>query len=292
MGRIVGQFNNLFTGRNAVTLAISGKEFALVDMSIPAGTLGLLIDPVTKFLFLQSYRVSHEEHLKRFSAGKRFDELGNFFEFDIYLECNHISNSTVPMSFLILRNTSEKLFQRVELLVEADAGYVKYQDFSTLIDVGKTPLVVNLPKIPLKEIEFTRNNRIVTSYDKVRVKIWILDGSLSEYESKSECYPISPSYTEFLNSRWEKKWDFVWNLDYIESCKTELRHKLQYYLVTRNKWPIFGEPENWVYQAYKVLRLLLGMPIFHLLSYELVTSALFWLPIFVRFKKLRPRENG
>lgn len=122
----------------------------MVDVSIPAGTLGLLLDPITKFLFLDSYRVSHEEHLKRFQAGKSFDELGRFFEFDIHLECNYLSNSTVPMSFIIIRNKSDKKFSRVELLVEADAGYVKYQDFTTLIDIERTPLVVNLPKFPLK----------------------------------------------------------------------------------------------------------------------------------------------
>lgn len=181
----------------------------MVDVSIPAGTLGLLIDPVTKFLFLESYKVSHEVHLKRIRAGKQFDTLGNFFEFDIHLECNHISNSTVPMSFLILRNTSERSFHRVELLVEADAGYVKYQDFTTLIDVGQTPLVVKLPRIPLKEIEITGNNRIITAYDKVLVKVVIVDNSLSENESKAESYAISPTYTEFWNSTWDKKWDFV-----------------------------------------------------------------------------------
>jgi hypothetical protein len=101
-------------------------------VSLPAGALGVLLDPITKFLFLDSYRVSHNEHINRFQIGKRFDELGEFFEFDIHLECNYLSNSTVPMSFIILRNKSSREFSRIELLVEADAGYVKYQDFSVL----------------------------------------------------------------------------------------------------------------------------------------------------------------
>lgn len=264
----------------------------MVDVSLPAGTLGLLIDPVTKFLFLKPYRVSHEEHLKRSQMGKRFDALGSFFEFDIHLEGNHISNSTVPMSFLILRNTSKSSFQRIDLLVEADAGYVKYQDFTTLVDVGETPLVVNLPRIPLKEIELTSNNRIITTYDKVRVKIKIHDEALRDHESKGDSHSISPTYTEFLNSRWDKKWDHFWNLDYIESCKTELRHRLQFYLVTRNRWPVAGEPRTGFYQLYKALRYLVGAPLFRLLSHERVISALFWVPIFLHFKTLKPREDG
>jgi hypothetical protein len=176
-------------------------------------------------------------------------------------------------------------------LVEADAGYVKYQDFITLIDVDQTPLVVNLPRIPLKEIEFTRNNRIITTYDNVRVKVKIIDSSVSEYESKAESLSISPTYTEFLNSRWDKKWGFVWNLDYIESCKVELRHKLQFYLVDRNRWSVVGEPKNRFYQIYKILRLLVGMPLFYVLSHERVISTLFWVPIFVWLKKLKPRDD-
>ncbi len=263
----------------------------MIDVSLPAGTLGLLVDPVTKYLFLGAYRVSHQEHLKRFQAGKRFDELGRFFEFDIHLECNHISNSTIPMSFLILRNISGRSFQRIELLVEADAGYVKYQDFTTLIDVGKTPLVVNLPRIPLKEIELTGSNRIVTTYDKVSIKIAILDDSISEHESKGESHSICPTYTEFLNSKWDKKWDCFWNLDYIESCKTDLRHRLQFYFITRNRWPVADEPRNIFYQMFKTARFFIGVPLFQLLSFERVISALFWVPIFVRYKTLNPRED-
>ena len=264
----------------------------MVDVSLPAGTLGLLLDPITKFLFLDTYRISHEEHLKRFQAGKSFEELGQFFEFDIHLECNHISNSTIPMSFIILRNKSDRRFERAELLVEADAGYVKYQDFTTLIEIGETPLVINLPRIPLKEIEFTSNDRIITTYKSAKVKLHILDQALPEHEAKSESHSIRPTYTEFLNSRWDRKWDTVWNLDYIENCKSELRQKIQFYLVTRNKWPVSGEPQGRIFKVYKLLRLLIGIPIYKLLSYDRIISTLFWLPIFMRIKKLEPRKNG
>jgi len=264
----------------------------LIDISIPAGTLGLLTDRATKFLFLTPYQVSHQEHLKRFQPGKRFDELGEFFEFDIHLECDHISNATVPTSFLILRNRSTQTFERVELLVEADGGYVKYQDFTTLVNVGETALVVYLPRIPLKEIEFTSRNRIVTPYDKVTVSLHIRDSAVPEYKAKATSRSISPSYTEFLNSSWNEKWGTVWNLDYIESRKTDLRHELQFYLVTRNRWPVAGESSSRIYRMYKVLRLLLGMPLFRILSHEWVVSAIFWLPIFVRYRKLKPRNDG
>lgn len=265
----------------------------MVDVSIPAGTLGLLLDPITKFLFLDSYRVSHEEHLKHTRLGKRFGELGSFFEFDIHLECNYLSNSTVPMSFIILRNKSENKFSRAELLVEADAGHVKYQDFTTLIDLDSIPRVVSLPSIPLKEVEFTDSNDIVTSYNNVRVKIKIIDDKIiSEEESSAESCAISPTYTEFLNSNWDKKWGVVWNLDYIERCKTILKSKLEYYFITRNSWPVVGEPDSTFYQVYKLARLLFGIPLFKFLSNKYVLLTLFWVPIFMRLKKLTPRRQG
>ena len=79
----------------------------------------------------------------------------------------------------------------------------------------------------------------------------ISDNSLSEYEAKAESPRLSPTYSEFLNSRWKRKWDVVWNLDYIESCKTDLKIKLKYYLVTRNEWPVAVEPRNALFRRYK-----------------------------------------
>lgn len=264
----------------------------MVDVSLPAGTLSLLLDPITKFLFLDSYRVSHEEHLKRFSPGKRFEKLGKYFEFELHLESNYVSNATVPMSFVILRNTSGRTFKRVEVVVEADAGYVKYQDVSSLVEVGPTPVVLHLPRIPLKEIELTRDNRIMTSYNDVHVRLQIADGAVEEGESAAESLTIRPTYTEFLNSRWDKKWETVWNLDYIESRKTELRHRLYFYLVTRNRHRMAGEPGSWVWQSYKTLRLLIGGPLYRLLSFERVISTFFWIPIWFRVRKLEPRQDG
>jgi hypothetical protein len=260
-------------------------------VSLPAGALGVLLDPITKFLFLDSYRVSHNEHINRFQIGKRFDELGEFFEFDIHLECNYLSNSTVPMSFIILRNKSSREFSRIELLVEADAGYVKYQDFSVLKNVGDIPLAVNLPRIPLREVELTSNNRILMTYEKVQVELNIIDDSLEASRCFAKSRIISPSYTEFLNSSWDKKWDFVWNLDYIESKKRELRDKLYYYLAGRYKWPVFGEPKNVFFMVYKRFRFIVGVPLFKAVGNRRVLAILFWLPIFLRLKKLRPRES-
>lgn len=265
----------------------------MIDISLPVGTLGLFTETITKYLFLASYQVSHDEHLKRTQAGKRFRELGEFFEFDIHLECDHVSNATVPTSFLILRNRSGQTFNRIELLVEANAGRVKYQDFTTLIAFGETPLVVYLPRIPLKEIEFTDANRIVTSYHDVTVSISICnEGSIPEYKVKATSLPISPTYTEFLNSLWDKKWGTIWNLDYIKSRKTDLRDKLLFYLVRRNQWPMDGEPSNVVFRAYKIFRLLLGLPLFRILNHDWFISAIFWLPIFVHYRKLEPRTDA
>jgi hypothetical protein len=261
----------------------------LVDISIPAGALGMLTDGITKFLFLGSYQVSHQEHLKRLQVGRRFEELGEFFEFGIHLECDHLSNITVPKSILMLRNRSSRIFERVALLVEATSSHSKYQDFTTLIDVGVTPLVVYLTKIPLKEIAVSDSNRITRSYDHVIVTLFIKDSEIPEYKTKVTSWPIKPSYTEFLNSSWDKKWGAVWNLDYIESCKTRLRNKLQHYLVSRNRWPVVGESS--CHRMYRILQLMLGMLLFRILGHKWVVLSIFWLPIFVHYRKLEPRND-
>jgi hypothetical protein len=266
-------------------------ECSLIHLSLPIGTLGLFKDKLTQRLFLESYEVSHQEHLKRFQTGRNFHELGEFFEFDLHLECNYVSNSTVPMSFLILRNRTERAFDRVEILVQASAAYVKYQDFTTLIDVGETPFVVYLPRIHLKEVEFTNSNRIITSYNEVTVTAFIHDGSISGHQSKAQSSSICPTYTEFLNSRWDKKWGTVWNLDYIESRKIDLRHTLQFFLVTRNQWPMEGEPRHLGFRIYKLLRLMIGAPLFRVLNRDWIISTIFWLPLILRRRKLEPKAD-
>ncbi len=263
----------------------------MVEVTIPAGTLGLFADSITKFLFLDSYKVSHDKHLKRFSAGQTFQDIGIFFEFDIFLECNYISNSTVPMSFIIIKNKSKKLFKKVDLFVEADADYVKFQDYTRLVDLGETPLIIYLPKIPLKEVKFTNDNKINTPYSRVKVKLEIFDESLTESEAISESRAITPSYTEFLNSRWDKKWGAVWNLDYIESSKRDLKNLIKYHLISKHRSFIFYNAKNKITQIIRLPVLLFGSLLFKVLSYPRFISIIFWVPIFFRLKKLSPKST-
>lgn len=264
----------------------------MVDISLPAGTLTLFTDSITKFLFLESYEVSHQRYLKHFQAGKHFVKLGRFFEFDIHLECNHLTNETIPTSFLILHNISSQVFERVELLVEADAGFVKYQDFTTLISVGKTPLVVYLPRIPLKDIEVRGGNNIVTSYKNVTVAVQIQDGDIAKHEAKAKSLPFTPTYTEFLNSRWSKRWGSNWNIDYIVECKKTLREKLRYHLVIRNSWVVDYQKSSCFNRMFKYIKSVIGLAIFRILIHEWIIATIFWVPIFVRCRKLESSKEA
>jgi hypothetical protein len=263
----------------------------MVDVSLPVGTLGFFKEKITKFLFLPSYRVSHNRFLERSQAGKHFQALGEFFEFDLHLESDHLSNATVPMSFVVLRNRSGQIFSRIEVHVQATARHVEYQDFTTLIEVGERPVVINLPRIPLKEMQVTESDGITTTYDNARVSISILDDAIPVQQARAKSHRITPSYTEFLNSEWDKKWDVVWNLDYIETCKNELRDRLRFYFVTRNRFPMEGEPRCRLYRKYKHLRLVLGRPFHWVLGQDRVIAMIFWVPIFIRLRRLASRKS-
>jgi hypothetical protein len=125
------------------------------------------------------------------------------------------------------------------------------------------------------------------SYDHARVELTIVDDSLPPHQTKGLSRRISPSYTEFLNSRWEKKWDTMWNLDYIELKKCDLKERLQYSLVTKHRWPVAGESTALSHLVWKACCLRLGRPLFALLKHDRVISTLFWMPIFIRVRKLK-----
>lgn len=263
----------------------------MFDIALPAGSLGLLANPITKFLFYKSYEISHQEYLRRNQIGQRFENIGKYFSFDIHLESDYISNATIPISSLVLRNISEKKFKRIELIVKAEADYAAFQDFTTLFDVDDKQLVINLPRIPLKQLDITKDHKIIRTYNKVQVKIRIIDDpSITQNDAESESLPIHPSYTEFLNSRWDKKWDAVWNLDFIESLKDDIHVKLRYYLITRNRYRVAGEPNTRIYNLYKFARRQISRPVYWLIGRDRVVTVIFWMPIFLRLKKLTPRS--
>ena len=266
----------------------------MIHPALPIGIIQPLTDRIKKFLFLKTFTISHNEYLKRRMADKKLYPLGNFFEFKLFLENEYFSNLNNPMSYLTLKNISDRSFSRIELSVEASSRDldVKFSDFTALFNVGRTSYMIILPKIPLKSFDFTEENRLIRIYDTIRIKIFIYDNSVSENNAIAESLPINIIYNEFLNSRWDKKWGLIWNLDYIESCKHNIKQKLEYYLISRNKFPILSEPTNLFFQYYKFLRLLIGHPLFKILSKQHVISALFWLPIFLRLKKLKGRESG
>lgn len=258
----------------------------MFEVTIPAGMFSWLIDPITKFLFFDSYNASHIAYSKRLATRRKFKDLGSLFEYDIHLECDHISNSTVPMSVLLIKNKSDLKFSRVEILVEACAGYAKYQDFTTLIDVTDVPLIILLPRIPLKEMHFTDDFRIVTPYQHAVIKLNILDDNVSSVQSEAMSQYIYPSYTEFLNSHWDRKWEQVWNLDFIEGKKEDLRVTWKYYLVTRTMFPITEESTSIFVNTLNKILAYVGVPIFKLMDRRWIVNTLFWTPIFLRLRRL------
>jgi len=237
-------------------------------------------------MFLPAYMASHAAYIERSCIGKPWKKLGDHFEFDIHLESNFLSNETSPTSCLFLRNLSGKEFSSVEILVTAEAAYGRYQDLAVLRDVGEIPEIVKLPRIPLKEVEITEDGKLHTIYKEVTVQLWVLASPCGPALEHLKFPPFRPSYTEFLNSTWVKKWDTVWNLDYIESLKRRMREKMMWFFITRNRHNVYGEPRSLLYRAYKLLRLSCGIPLYGLLSHKFILPIFFWTPVVLRFKNL------
>ena len=261
-----------------------------IELSLPTSLLKSLWNPITKFLFLESYQISHEMYWKRNQLGKRFTKLGMFFEYDIHLQCKYLSNSEIPVSSILIRNKSEENFKKIELIVEVSRRTIKFFDSAILFDVDNVPIIVKLPKIPLREITFDKDSNFFFTYNSYKVKINAYDEDSNSYKEIGKS-TMHLTHTEIINSEWCRKWDCVWNIDYIERNKTMFRSKLRNYFISRNEWPCANEPKNIFYQKYKMIRLIIGRPIYKVLSEKRVLAILFWLPIFLRIRKLELSEN-
>lgn len=257
----------------------------MAEISFPWSALGLLKDPITKFLFYGAYAASHQHYLERVSHNSK-DKLGRLFEFDLKLENKHFSNLEAPVSKLILRNISGQMLSKVEVLVEANAGNAKYQDFAILHNVDDIMQVVHLPRIPLKDLVIVEGNKILIPFSEVQVSIRVESKNIEDFDRTAISNLIHPTYTEHLNSTWHKMWGFFWNLDHIVSKKHDLKDAIQYNLIGQTYWPVFDEPISAKEQIRDTVKFTIGTPLSWVLTRNFSIWILFWFPIFLGLRRL------
>ena len=201
--------------------------FDILPLSWIPKLLKFFKEQVIKFLFKDAYLLSHKHYMKRKSK-LHFQDMRGLFKYDLHLENEHLTNDKRPVSKLYLKLVDTKKPCRIEAEVIARNGNVKYSHTINKRLEGKDLAICPLTDLPLKELSADPKHGIKMTYSSVNIegKVTLDDGNVSTFQSVN----IHPTYTEFLNSRWEFIWGVVLNLDYIEDKKQNLREHIIYYL--------------------------------------------------------------
>ncbi len=201
--------------------------FDILPLSWIPKLLKVFKEQVIKFLFKDAYIVSHNHYMKR-KLKSHFQDMNGLFKYDLHLENEHFTNDKRPVSKLYLKLIDTNTPCRIEAEVIARNGNVKYSHAINKRVKGDDLVVCSLTDIPLKELSADPDHGIKMTYSSVNIegKVTFDDGNVSTFQSVN----IHPTYTEFLNSRWEFIWGVILNLDYIEAKKQDLREHLIYYM--------------------------------------------------------------
>jgi len=182
-----------------------------MDLDFSFGILGALKQKIEKIIFYEAYSFSHKDYLK-FHNRLLFRYMAEGIEVDVYLENKHLSNEELPLSKLYLKTSSNNEYKRLTGHILAYDGSVVYQNpVNVLFNKPEELIIYYLPNLPLKEVFI--DDGVYTTYSEVELKGELED---SEGNKKEVDHRIGgPTYTEFLNSEWERKWGAIWNLDFL-----------------------------------------------------------------------------
>ncbi|GAA4247039.1 hypothetical protein GAY28_34070 [Azospirillum brasilense] len=256
-----------------------------IETHVPFGLFRPLWNWLTRRLLEPTYRTAHDWHLESLRFRRQWDSLGAGISYSLHLENAVFSNRERPVSVMAVRNTTDRPLTDVEILVTARSATTEYQErhrFDRLFEKDK---VVSLPSIPLKTL-FIDEDGIRTPYSEVEIRLVSVvdDGRTMTWPSWVQV--VRPTYTEWFNSHHVHRWEQWWNTDLIELKKEDLKIWLRYVLVTRHEYAPFILGECHKPAWFHELLLRIGRPVAGVVCRPAVVSALFWMPILLRLRRL------
>ena len=253
----------------------------MVDISVSPGILGWIKEILEKAIFKSSYIISHQNYLS-WKATTRYKQVKNLFEYKLLLENRYLTNDESPASKIIFKIIDQDIL-RIRAFIIAEKGKLQYQDMVSMHVRGQEITVIHLSRIPLKEI-IVCSNGISTTYDDVRIEGEVTKegGSVIKFDSLWG----SPTYTEFLNSSWDRKWGKIWNLDYLQDQKKNFRHSLVHRLAGSLAY-LNIRPTARKQSFTQIIYRYWCIFVVNIIANERVTNFIFWCLVFTRIKRLK-----
>jgi hypothetical protein len=250
--------------------------------NIPAGLFSWIKKPFLKWVFRDAYVSSHNRYIKH-SKNLSYKPVTPNLQFMLHLENKYFHNQELPISELYLKLEKGHSISHITGYVTATNKNVQYQNPVDVSPGSETELsIVLLPQLPLKDITYSEGLFYMSYTD-----VWF-SGAINYSNNTEEDFKVhwhSPMYSEFTNSEWDKKWNFVWNLDYLNSEKTNFRHRI----VTNLAGPLAyldSAPNYRRKTLLSIVRSYWAWFIVNGIAHPKITDFVFWLLVAFRAKKV------
>lgn len=263
-----------------------------MDVSIPLGTIfSALKEKVEKFLLLETYEESHRKYSERCGFLNKWDEIGH----DLEISClfpSIVDNGRVLVPRLAIRHQNNtKTIDKLVLRIEAQSGYVIYQECIEILRLSSVPIVKSLPSVPLREF-FISDIGIFQSIDKFEIYIneLVLDGEEADVNPVKPAYFILLNTIDLMNDRFKKRWGAYWNLREIDKAIVNIRHMWYRRLLVPKVFYAREEDIPLRDRIKQIFRVFVGAPVYWIFFNQFMCRLYFWVPIFLHLKKFRVDE--
>ncbi|EPJ8721865.1 hypothetical protein LLI36_003728, partial [Acinetobacter baumannii] len=200
-------------------------NFAIkIILSIFGPILKKPIEWITKFLFLDAYKVSTAYRTSRDLQLLWRKDLGGFVNYSINWNQIFLGKQQTNCTLWVKANNDQH-YSKVIFCVTASLSNLKYQSVIEIHDLTSKPCVLALPSIPIRNLEW-RNGQLYEPYNEFKIELKEVFDKDNTYinlknNTKSIFNPVDN--LGFLQGKksYVYRWGQWWNLDFLESEKDE-----------------------------------------------------------------------
>ena len=255
----------------------------MASVSLPLGAvLSPFVEKISKYFFESTLSASHNSYMEWHNSYDNWKSLND--QVDVSILAPHaLDNQKSPLvklAFKLSKGADE--IEPLSLFVESSGTYLNYQDSISVRNLKEKVVVVSLPSAPLRSLDISENGQgVLFTLRKIEISKINENGSLSEDKVHFDF-----SNVDLLNDRFIKKWDFFWNMRAIDRAYNKIKGKLRYYLITPKVYYTNCKEIPAKETIKGLLRFFIGRPLYWLLSRDFLIRSYFWVPIFLKKKKL------
>ncbi|MBW6391002.1 hypothetical protein [Billgrantia antri] len=175
---------------------------------------------VTRFLFLKTFRRSHEAWARRHHLGARWIPLGSYLEYSLQLA--KPIDAGAKVSKLAFRSKKHNILN-LEVFFEAVGGGIRYQEKICLSDIDERPIVCSMVNVPCQELITLSNNKIMFSIESVQFRKCQVELEGGEVVSQFDSQISYLTHSWLMHDEWKFRWGVWWNCNSIKWAKQRLQ---------------------------------------------------------------------